>query len=96
MKEREIKAEHEPTSVPGVHVWKSHAETSTRPVIIGTPYYQITREEGQYHLWELDTTSRKYRLRKASTSFDELVDEGDALDRKIGEERAAADPYRFR
>jgi hypothetical protein len=99
MRRREIQGEHEPYALPGVRVWKSHAEYSTRPVIIGTPYWQITREEieeKEYYLWELDTTSRKYHLLRASVDFDELYKEGDALDRKKGEERAAADPFRLR
>lgn len=96
MKEREPRTEYEPVSVPGVHIWKSHAEYSTVPAFSGTPYYQITREGDTYHLWELETPSHKYHLRRTSTDFTELVEEGYALDRKIGEERAAADPYRFR
>lgn len=106
MKERANKAEWDPWELPGVHIWKSHAEYSTRPVLIGTPYWQITRKEdwqlaegeekGLYYMWELDTESRKYHLRRASADCDELIKEGWDLDQRKGEERAAADPYRLR
>ena len=90
------KAEY--TILPGTHIWKSHAEYSTRPVLTGTPYYQITKDEGDgtYYFWELETTTEKYHLRKSGTDFNELWEEGLRLDRKIGEERWAASPDRLR
>lgn len=84
MKEREI-------SIFGqTEIWKSPMEYfNDKMVFRGNPYYEITRENNVYYIWELDKEnpdSNNYHLMKTSDDFEPLYEEGMALNRAIESE----------
>jgi hypothetical protein len=84
MKEREI-------SILGqTEIWKSPMENfNCKMSFYGSPYYEITRENNVYYLWELDKEnpdSNNYHLMKTSDDFEQLYEEGMALNRAIESE----------
>lgn len=85
MKEREI-------SILGqTEVWKSPMENySCSMSFYGSPYYEITRQNNVYYLWELDKEnpdSNNYHLMKKSDDCEQLYEEGMALNREIEREK---------
>ncbi len=84
MKKREI-------SILGqTEIWKSPREYFNDKMIFrGNPYYEITRENNVYYLWELDKEnpdSNNYHLIKKSNDCEPLYEEGMALNREIERE----------
>jgi hypothetical protein len=72
--------EKEINVIMGKQVWKTIGEYyNDKMWIRGYPYYQITKVNDVYYLWELDKDnpdSMKYNLLKKSTDFSPLYDEG--------------------
>jgi hypothetical protein len=69
----------------GTEIWKSPIENfNSKMSFYGSPYYEITRKNNVYYLWELDKEnpdSNNYHLMKTSDDFEPLYEEGMALNR---------------
>lgn len=79
------------TILPGLHIWKGFMEFFTAPTLSGYPYWEITKDDNLYWLWELDTNTVRYHVRKSGPDFDPLWEEGLDLDQKLRDEKEG--PY---
>ncbi len=81
----------------GTHIWKSPMEYHNEHTFMhGYPYYQISKIDDVYYLWELDLKnpdSPDYRIMKEKNSFRPLYDEGMELNKAIGQKYKSMNLY---
>lgn len=72
----------------GTHVWKSMLEYHNKWTFMrGYPYFQISRVDDVYYLWELvldDPDNVTYRIMKKCDDFNPLFEEGMKLAEALG------------
>lgn len=83
----------------GSQVWKSMLEYHNKWTFIrGYPFYQITRVDDVYYLWELvldNPDDVSYRIMKKSDDFDPLWEEGMQLAEEVGKKYDEMQLYRL-
>lgn len=83
----------------GSQVWKSMLEYHNKWTFMrGYPYFQITRVDDVYYLWELvldNPDDVTYRIMKKSDDFDPLYEEGRNLEDEVGKKYDEMQLYRL-